>query len=230
MEGDLLNRFVDQVIEGYLFGDLRTMAVATPTVPPPFGGIGYPMLATTAAGIELLGLLLMPTGSRFDPNEGRKHFTNYWNEYLVPARPAYGGLGVLFYQLIRHGIAHSFSAKGNILVTRAFRPSISLDRQTPALHIDCIGFYEDFEASYRRRAEAILGGRSPSPNTSVDQIRAMLDGLLGDQTKKAVAEFARLAPGLDSASNRPVAHILLEEGPNGPTGPSGYTGGTITPT
>ena len=110
-----LDAFIEQWVEVYLLGDLRSMAELPPDKSgTEYGGAGYPMLATTVAGMELLGLLLMRDGSQFDPRRGRDHFANYWNHYLVPARPLYRSLEDLLYTLVRNGIAHTFMAKHKV--------------------------------------------------------------------------------------------------------------------
>jgi hypothetical protein len=220
-----LDAFIDQWIEGYLLHDLQNMAkLPLDRSEAPCGGAGYPMLTTTVAGMELLGLLLMPDGTSFSRN-GRDHFANYWNSYFVPTRPLYLHLGDLFYKLIRHGIAHVFVAKNNVIVTKNRQPTLGIDRQRCELRIDCTGFYRDFEASYWEQACPIIRGARRSSLVSRGQMQTMLSALLASDQGIAEEAFRVLPSGLDLAlqipREPPPSTCHEGEGPTGPRGPSG---------
>ena len=221
-----LDAFIDQWIEGYLLHDLQNMArLPVDGGEAPYGGAGYPMLATTVAGMELLGLLLMRDGARFDPRKGRDHFANYWDNYLVPARPLYLHLGDLFYKLIRHGIAHVFMAKNNVIVLKNRQPTLGIDRQRCVLRIDCTGFYRDFEASYWEQARPIIRGARQSSSVSREQMQTMLSALLASDQGIAEKAFCTLPSNLDPAleitGDLDSSTYHEGEGPTGPWGPSG---------
>ena len=220
-----LDAFIDQWIESYLLHDLRNMAeLPLQRNEAPYGGTGYPMLATTAAGMELLGLLLMPDETPFSRN-GRGHFANYWDNYLVPARPLYLHLGDLFYKLIRHGIAHVFMAKNNVIVLKNRQPTLGIDRQRCVLRIDCTGFYRDFEASYWEQARPIIRGARQSSSVSREQMQTMLSALLASDQGIAEKAFCTLPSNLDPAleitGDLDSSTYHEGEGPTGPWGPSG---------
>jgi len=221
-----LDAFIDQWIESYLLHDLRNMAeLPLQRNEAPYGGTGYPMLATTAAGMELLGLLLMRNGTQFDPYHGRDHFVNYWDNYLVPARPLYLHLGDLFYKLIRHGIAHVFIAKNNVIVPKNTQPTLGIDRQGCELRIDCTGFYRDFEASYWEQARPIIRGARQSSSVSRGQMQTMLSALLASDQDTAEKAFRALPsdldPALEVSRDLDSSTYHAGEGPTGPRGPSG---------
>jgi len=54
-----IDEFLLRVVDGYLLHDLENMATFTTQVGT-VGAMGYPMLVSTLAGMELLGNLLMP--------------------------------------------------------------------------------------------------------------------------------------------------------------------------
>src|SRR5262245_21182594 len=55
-----INDFLTQYVEGYLFEDLHSMAAIGLPKGKSCGAVGYPMVAATVAGIELLGGLTYP--------------------------------------------------------------------------------------------------------------------------------------------------------------------------
>lgn len=102
-----LQGFVQHNIKGYLFGDLRKMQAIE---------VGYPLLMTTFAGVELVGALT--STSTFDRSHGSPYFLSYWTTYLYPSLGSTKQVGEVLYQLIRHGIAHGFVLKGPMGVVR----------------------------------------------------------------------------------------------------------------
>jgi hypothetical protein len=99
--------FLDRFVQGYLFSDLETMKYAG--APSGDGRLGYPMFTGCAAGIELLGFLISD-GSIVKPKPWQ-NFVRYWETYLYPGDPARRGAGMSVLQLIRNGIAHTFTSK-----------------------------------------------------------------------------------------------------------------------
>ena len=110
--------FFRQYIEGYLLGDLENMSTLGPLKGKNYGAVGYPMMSTVLAGMELLGGLLMPNLKPFDPRKGESYFLHYWDNYFAVENPTYASLGLLFRRLARHGINHVFLAKQGILVDK----------------------------------------------------------------------------------------------------------------
>jgi hypothetical protein len=51
-----LGEFLERYVEGYLFADLQSMA-AVKVPAGQYGALGYPMMMTALAGVELLGAL-----------------------------------------------------------------------------------------------------------------------------------------------------------------------------
>jgi hypothetical protein len=104
---DFLNQFVD----GYLLGDLQSMADIPPK--PGYGNVGYPLVLSTLTGCELIGGLLSDSTWTHRSRDARKHFAYFWNSHLYPGRDS--ELAGALYQLLRNGIAHCFAAKPFIL-------------------------------------------------------------------------------------------------------------------
>jgi hypothetical protein len=117
--------FLQTVVEGYLLCDLENMA--TVTTAGTYGALGYSMMATTLAGMELLGSLLLPSADPFDPRKGNDYFREYWDDYLVKEEPVYEGLESLFRKLLRHGIVHSFVAKHGIVIEKGSGRRVTID-------------------------------------------------------------------------------------------------------
>ena len=90
-----IEEFFTQFVDGYLLNDLKSMAAVTVPEGQTSGGVGYPMVSTTLAGMELLGELLMPNTDAFDGNKGNDYFLNYWDNYFAVQNHAYTGLGRL---------------------------------------------------------------------------------------------------------------------------------------
>src|SRR5689334_16115349 len=78
-KGGLMNiaDFLEQYVEGYLFEDLTSMEPIRAGQGKECGAVGYPMVAATLAGIELLGALT--SAKTFDPiRGGRQYFRSFW--------------------------------------------------------------------------------------------------------------------------------------------------------
>src|SRR5690349_10277604 len=112
-----LDQYLERFVEGYLFEDLRSMAGVRLPAGKEYGGVGYPMVATTCAGIELLGVLTSAT--TFTGWKGDKPFRDYWQQFLYPRRPERRELANAIYELVRHGLAHTYTAKPSFVVTKA---------------------------------------------------------------------------------------------------------------
>jgi hypothetical protein len=72
-----IDDFLTKFVEGYLFHDLENMSNLKVLPAQVDGAAGYPIVATVMAGIELLGNLLTPNISSFDPvKESYNYFIN----------------------------------------------------------------------------------------------------------------------------------------------------------
>ena len=99
--------FVHKFVDGYLFSDLETMKSAAPPTGND-GHLGYPMLMTCAAGIELFGILV--STSAFEPREPGRNFRRFWQEHLYTVGPR-REVADAVYRLVRNGVAHNFATK-----------------------------------------------------------------------------------------------------------------------
>ena len=153
-----LNTFLQKNVEGYLFEDLQTMKAATLAPGKQAGAIGYPLLMSTFAGIELLGALL--SDSPFDKNEGRQYFKDFWRNHLYSTDPYRAAAGDAFYQLARHGLAHAYVTKGDIVVFK-HDPAMHLVRAPDgSIYIDAAQLADDLEHCYKAQVKPAASKRS----------------------------------------------------------------------
>lgn len=200
--------FLEHDIEGYLFHDLRVMQAAT--VPPeaPGGGLGYPLLMTSLAGIELLGAVLS-TGP-FDTRHGRDYFKDYWQRFLYPGRPPGPEVDIV-YQLARHGIAHNFLLKGPLGVTKG-EPAHHLKRAGSRFLIDAATLADHLIDSYENRVKPHLD--SPTVDVDAAQMLARVREMAAAYRSQAATALAPLAGPTGPSSTPPP-----QAGPSGPAGP-----------
>ena len=92
-----LEKFLKHNVEDYLLEDLETLKSASPPAGRHVGGVGYPLLITTFAGIELVGNLV--SSAAFDPFKGAERFAEFWRGYLYPEDPARAGVAAQLYKL-----------------------------------------------------------------------------------------------------------------------------------
>lgn len=170
--------FLKDNVEGYLFGDLRKMKVTSPEEV----GVGYPLLMTTFAGIEILGALLskkplitkkahakQKTHAR--ANDGWVYFGAYWKDHLYPTPSPRAAFGAPLYQLVRHGIAHTFTMKGNLGVLQGCPElHLALDANGRFV-IDAALLADDLVASYARDVSPMLDKPMSDPKRSMMQLR-----------------------------------------------------------
>lgn len=189
-----IEEFLNKFVEGYLFHDLESMEKITLPSGQNDGAVGYPMVSTVMAGIELLGNLLLPTSDPFDPNSGNNYFYNYWDNYFAKHKPIYVNLGQLFRTLIRHGVAHTFVAKPGIFVTKGSNQEIKLDATRQELYVDCNVLFNDFKQSYISLVKPLVFGTIPTP--SAVNMQARLDSMSARYSADAKTAFDSLT-GLD---------------------------------
>jgi len=170
----LLGTFVD----GYLVSDLRAMLAVRPMRDCGFGALGYPIVASTCAGIELLGTLSYEPNTAVDFNEGRKYFTWFWQNWIHNDEMRRHLAGPV-YELLRNGIAHTFVGRPRVEVGRfGGSREMHLTRKpgTEVLHVDADALAEDFVNAY----EALSS-------------RIQADPRFCDHVAERLAEYVRLA-------------------------------------
>lgn len=145
-----LDEFIERFIEGYLFHDLREMAKIRV---PNYGGCGYPMVMTTLAGIELLGVLT--SEKDYSEQHGDNRFREFWQRYLYPTSPRRQAMADLMYQLVRNGLAHTYMTKPGFVVTKGYdgRHLSKTSGDEEIIVIDALTLAEDFELAYTQRVK-----------------------------------------------------------------------------
>ena len=165
--------FFKQIIDSYLFFDLKNMAEVKQKDGEPAGAASYPMLATCVSGIELLGGLLYKRD--YTAADNWIYFEHYWNNYLVNSEPRYTDYGRLFWKLVRNGVAHTYMAKVGISVTKGNRSDhLIFHDNNNRFNIDCIAFYEDFKKSYEDLVKPTLDANDAFTAQVDKNIAAML--------------------------------------------------------
>jgi hypothetical protein len=207
----LLDEFLTEYVQGYLFEDLENLSTIQPAPGKRFGAGGYPMLSATLAGMQLLGGLLSPDD--FSTKQGDRYFASYWKHMLVPRSPQYGrpaGLPDLVSALVRDGLAHQFITKPGILVVKGAGPAgphhLEIDADEYGLCLDCIEFFHDFRGSYQSGVVPIARGEVGTIDgqavTSATMQRR-LDQMLALNTRQALRWFDSVRPGWQLESMRP---------------------------
>lgn len=212
-----IDDFFEQIINGYLLGDLKNMADLRQSGNVVGGGAGYPMVITILSGIELLGGLLHPGQYTDSPTKSEGYFNYYWSNYLTPVNQAYDTLGGLFYKLIRHGIAHTFITKMGITVSKGQdggRWHLALDSVQNTLNVDCLTFYEDFKQSCQHVQQALTADVALKSHTQNN-----LDLLIAQSQQKSDNVFRSYfaANGIVATPSAMPAQATM---------PSGITGST----
>ena len=215
-----LKAFLQHNVEGYLFGDLREMQ----RVP-----IGYPLLMTTFAGIELLGALL--STSRFNTHHGSVYFTSYWKTHLYPGLKDTEAIGNVLYQLVRHGIAHGFLLKGRMAVVRS-QPGVHLTQDSSGvIYVDAVQLATDLMDSFTAQVKPLV--RSTGGGVDVTSMAARLREMDADyRAQAAKLPVASVFPSDTVATTAAVSHSMApNSGPANPepSGPSGPTFGSKLP-
>ena len=164
-----------QLIEGYLLGDLESMA--NEVTLKEIGAVGYPMVMAVLSGSELLAALA--TDEKKD-----NRIETYWTRYMAKVDVRYGDLGRIACQLARHGIAHSYLSHFGVLVVRG-QPGLHLSLWGGEVVFDCVELYEHFRESYTQHARPYL------LKHAVDAQRR-LDALLQHDRVKASSLIGRL--------------------------------------
>ncbi len=196
-----LDLFVDQVIEGYIFSDLETMSKCHGGEGMDHGDVGYPMVMTTLAGIELLGGLLLPRATSFSTSKGDKQFLGFWDDFFAEEFPVYSGFGELFYSLLRNGVAHTFAAKNGVYVTKATGAQLSYDDATKRVEIDSNVFACDLLSTYRGKVKPLLTIDDSAIDPNRDSMQLHLDQMTSFYERHSADEFSSLKPSEESILN-----------------------------
>jgi len=125
-------------------------------------GRRYPMVSTTLAGIELLGGLLLSVRLHVHTKNGMSRFLLFWDNYLVKDFPVYKGFGKLFYNLLRSGIAHTYTAKHGVYVTKGSATPLRFDDTNRRVYIDSNVFAQDFLTAYRNNVTPLVSMVDPT--------------------------------------------------------------------
>ncbi len=78
------NNFFKQIVDNYLFLDLRNISELEQKEGEEDDAAGYPMLTTCVSGMELLGGLLY--GRNYNSSRNWNYFEHYRDNYLVKTR------------------------------------------------------------------------------------------------------------------------------------------------
>jgi len=156
-----LDQYVARFIDGYLFGDLHTMAaIRVQDDKQEFGAVGYPMVLTVLAGIELLGTLT--SAAPFNRRQGEDRFCEFWRDHLYPAHPDRQALAVLIYQMVRNGLAHTYMTKPKFVVTRGHRGDHFTQTPDGQIVIDALALHDELVSAYKQRVKPLLAGAGRS--------------------------------------------------------------------
>jgi hypothetical protein len=197
-----LDVFLRQFVDGYLLHDLDSLSRVVPT--GAYGAAGYPMLAAAMAGIELLGGLVC--NAPFRKNDGHLYFERYWDVYLAPINPCYvRGMSGCVRNLVRHGIAHTYTAKPGIKIVKTGRPpALSYDQVEQVVVVDCLALCADFKASY---------AMYPVKSADTAAMQGMLDGMLKQYAADEQSWLAPLATQLPSTSGTGITIMVASSAP-----------------
>ena len=142
-----LTNALEVVIEGYLLGDLESMA--TEIKPKEIGAVGYPMAMAVLAGSELLGALTSDVAKT-------NRIEHYWTTYMARVNEKYGDLAAIAAELFRNGIAHSYLSRPGVAVVRGGVEWHLQRHPSLGVVLDCVKLYRDFRRSYEDYAKRYI--------------------------------------------------------------------------
>lgn len=175
-----LDSYLKQVVQGYTFGDLASMAKAEHDPEIGGGACGYPMVGTAVSAMEALGFLLRsdadvanrsaqpcPQCGHREPyrpiSDTRANVGHYWEGVLAVVDSAYGR-GVKFIPalvgLVRNPLAHGLvTAPGISVYNVPDEPHLVPDPEYPEnLTINSHRLAADLRASYYELVPRVLAG------------------------------------------------------------------------
>jgi len=166
---------LESVIEGWLLGDLESMA--TEITPKKMGAVGYPMVMSVLSGSELLGALTSDVSQT-------NRIPAYWENFLVRIDLRYGHLGDIASELARNGIAHSYLSHLGVVVTRGAGDR-HLSLEGDEVVFDCLELHAHFRRSYEEYARSYILDH-------VGDAQRRVDALLRYDQLKARSKIANL--------------------------------------
>jgi hypothetical protein len=213
-----LDHLLHDYVDLYLMPDLATMAAA-PVPESGRGGMRFPLAQTVMAGIELLGRLELGKGKGAG-------FQCYWRRHLASVADVYAtpGLDDLFYQLVRHGIAHTTLAKGSDVRLVMHRIDLHLRVWDGSLYVDCAQLAADFRLSYKQsflpRLEDAFVRQAAEENAG-----RFIDEVVQAAARYGAATIAKMppmaGPPMWPADSAMPADSYVSVGATGPAAPAG---------
>ncbi len=151
-----IEEFLERYVAGYLLSDLRAMLAVPAPEPGKYGACGFSIVLVTLAGVELMGFLT--SDQDFNPNYGRQYFRQFWSEFLYPEDQDRIAAAGSIYNLVRHGLAHTFLTKPGIIVsTQRHGTKNHLSRLADgSLQIDACALADDFMRAFKDRVMPML--------------------------------------------------------------------------
>ena len=192
-----LSEFLKRNVRGYLLSDLQTLRLATPPTGPD-GYVGYPMAMACISGIELMGLLLTYQNPKID--DGLQNFSHFWKRYVYAADAKKAALGGAVYELVRHGVAHTFLTKAGVQISK--NNTNHLQMVGEVVNVDVLTLHTDFLSAYES-VEGVLLGHQTDPAIDVAQVQARLDKLLAEFQASADSLRGNLKKNAAAAAPEP---------------------------
>ncbi len=194
-------RVLTNLVEGYLFGDLESMA--TEVQLKEMGACGYPMVMAVLSGSELLGAMTSDVAQD-------DRIETYWKTFMAEIDPLYGYLGKIASQLARNGIAHTYLAHLGILVVRANRRRHLTLSENEEVILDCLELYAQFRKSYEAHARPYIRENVDDAQRRVDELvrydrvkaNSLISALPLDRFRQALPSGNELATPLHVRSAR----------------------------
>lgn len=217
-----IDDFLEQFVEGYLLSDLETMSHDNVAAGKRFGAVGYPMMTTLFAGMELLGGLLTPLDEAFTPDaHGSDKFVNFWDNYFCTEHETYIGLGHLIYALIRNGVAHTNVAKHGVVIHKYSGQTIKVNLDKSEIYVDPNVLFREFESTYLRQVKTI------SDKSAMQERLNQIEAAYAKKSKSQFDNLPTLDPSIvfSDSQNRPLdsTHVaqIVSSGASGALGPIG---------
>lgn len=196
--------FLDQFVDGYLLSDLESMANIELPKGQAYGAAGYPMVATTLTGMELLGRLLWPIERNIQEGcEDNTYFQHYWSKYLSAEKSEYKKFSDIARQLVRNGINHLFIAKPGVVIYKGDpNQHFAIDHGQRLIYINCVTLYHDFKASYLSKVKPMLSDTTPRSVNLAQNMQAQLDQIIELYSQNSEEIFGNLKP-----PKKPTSHF-----------------------
>ncbi len=191
------------LVEGYLFGDLDSIADEVQT--KEVGACCYPMVMAVLSGSELLGAMT----SYASPDN---RIEQYWQNYMAKVNPLYGYLGKIASQLARNGIAHTYLTHLGVFVLRGNpRRHLTLSESEEVI-FDCLELDKHFRESYQEYARPYILDHLEDAQRRIDELvqydrikaQSLIDQLPFAQFRQTLPSGNELATPLHVRPPRPA--------------------------